>query len=183
MFKNVKSGFSLVELSLVLIIVSLIVSAVISGKSLITNAKLTVLNSEMQTLRIAFGGFVSDNGTIDYTKISLYDLMDQGYLDTGTVLCNDGENKGKQSTTASEKDIYKSKLTGAAWNYVGKADAIAPMFGATSDPGNVGYLDTNAANSFVKKYERKGSIEITLKDIADSNKKCLIVDFKNGAQG
>lgn len=93
MLKKVKSGFSLVELSLVLIIVALIISAVVSGKSLVTNSKLTMLHSEMQTLKIALGNYINDNQKSSFiagTDISLYYLMNDGYLEDKTVVNYDG---------------------------------------------------------------------------------------------
>ena len=192
MFKNVKSGFSLVELSLVLIIVALIISAVISGKSLITNSKLTVLNSEMQTLKIALGNYINDEGITDYTssdndsdtKISLYKLMNKGYLEKDTVL----SKSGSVSTATDADDVYKSKVNGGGWIY-------------NSDGTNAGVLVTNAknqtqglleetdANNFKKKYQKSGSINIDVgegikseTDDTATGKFVIMAEFLNGAQ-
>ena len=175
MFRNVKSGFSLVELSLVLIIVALIISAVISGKSLITNSKLTVLNSEMQTLKIALGNYINDEGITDYSEEKIFfNLMDKGYLEGKSITTY----AGATSTVGAKTDIFKSKVNGGAWQYAAVAADPQINFGkvAATDGAMTALLDETVANNFVKKYAKTGSIEIK------NNSQIVEVTFLNGAQ-
>ena len=197
MLKKVKSGFSLVELSLVLIIVALIISAVVSGKSLVQNSKLTLLHSEMQTLKIALGNYINDNQLGSFlagTDVNLYDLMNEGYLEDGTVTTYNGSeitsDKAKKTS-----DIFKSKYSGGVWRYAGTKDYVIVKFGKLKkeDDGSVKggieqLLDTKMVKIFKNKYEKAGSIEIENKNYqnADSSNPAvdggLQITFLDGAQ-
>ena len=168
MLKKVKSGFSLVELSLVLIIVALIISAVVSGKSLVQNSKLTLLHSEMQTLKIALGNYISDNQLSSFlagTDISLYNLMNEGYLEDKTVFQKDGTTV---STASDPTDIFKSNYSGGIWRYVGTKDDVIVKFGKLKKTAGSGKIDgkmeqllaTGPAAVFKNKYEKTNSIKI-----------------------
>ena len=196
MLKKVKSGFSLVELSLVLIIVALIISAVVSGKSLVQNSKLTLLHSEMQTLKIALGNYINDNqiGSFEAgTNITLYNLMEQGYLEEGTVYNTTGT---AVSVAANKDDVFKSKYSGGIWRYIGTKDDVIVKFGkfkkttdGTVDGKMERLLDTKMARLFVNKYSKPGSIEIA--DVNEpeegagssaTTQSGLTVKFLDGAQ-
>ena len=71
MKKNNKKGFSLVELSIVLIIVALLVSGVISGRSLINNSRVNLINSEYTTLKIAIRTYIDNNNIRNYTSTNI----------------------------------------------------------------------------------------------------------------
>ena len=198
MLKKVKSGFSLVELSLVLIIVALIISAVVSGKSLVQNSKLTLLHSEMQTLKIALGNYINDNQKSSFiagTDINLYDLMNEGYLEDKTVT-KFGGSEIKSSATSGIKNnksnIFKSKYSGGVWKYAGDANDVIVKFGKLkkTNDGSVTevmeqLLTTNQATIFKNKYEKAGAIKIenenpqTDNPTADSG---LQITFLDGAQ-
>lgn len=184
MLKKVKSGFSLVELSLVLIIVALIISAVVSGKSLVTNSKLTMLHSEMQTLKIALGNYINDNQKSSFlagTDIMLYDLMNDGYLEDKTVVNYDGNEITSSSAKKSEKVIFKSKYSGGAWQYAGTAEDIIVNFGKVqkTDGALSALLPEVMVKNFQKKYEKAGSITIT---DATADTSILEATFLDGAQ-
>lgn len=193
MLKKVKSGFSLVELSLVLIIVALIISAVVSGKSLVTNSKLTLLHSEMQTLKIALGNYINDNQKSSFiagTDIMLYDLMNDGYLEDKTVVNYDGNEITSSSVKKSAKVIFKSKYSGGAWRYAGDANDVIVKFGKapTADGGEVSALLTSLMlKNFQTKYQKSGSIMMkdktgTAYDPKTDTTAVLTVYFLNGAQ-
>ena len=181
MLKKVKSGFSLVELSLVLIIIALIISAVVSGKSLVTNSKLTMLHSEMQTLRIALGNYINDNQKSAFTNVtdvSLYDLMSDGYLEDDTVKTY----ADADASSAAATDIFKSKYSGGAWQYAGTADETIVEFGkvASADGAMTALLTDNMVKNFQTKYQKPGAIEIT--DAGNTGTSILKVEFLDGAQ-
>ena len=191
MLKKVKSGFSLVELSLVLIIVALIISAVVSGKSLVQNSKLTLLHSEMQTLKIALGNYINDNQLGSFlagTDVNLYDLMNEGYLEDGTVTTY----KGSEITSDKAKktsDIFKSKYSGGVWQYAGDASDVIVKFGKApdSETGDVGALLTGLmAKNFQSKYQKSGSIMMKEKTgtqyTGGTTQVVLTIYFLNGAQ-
>ena len=77
-----KKGFSLVELSIVLIIVGLIIAGVMGSKSLIENAKVNVLVSEIQTMTTAINNYINDYKPIDATSITPANLVSQDYVVT-----------------------------------------------------------------------------------------------------
>ena len=192
MLKKVKSGFSLVELSLVLIIVALIISAVVSGKSLVQNSKLTLLHSEMQTLKIALGNYISDNQKSSFiagTDIMLYDLMNDGYLEDKTVVNYDGNEITSSSAKKSAKVIFKSNYSGGAWRYAGTKDDVIIRFGKIDSDGKMQQLlGTGPATVFKNKYEKTASISIknvnyeAAKGDAPEIEASLQITFLNGAQ-
>ena len=89
MNSNFKKAFSLIEISIVLIIVALLVAGIVSGKSLITNARMNVLNSELTTLQIAMKNYINNNNlsfegfesTDPDKQFSIKDLVNDGYLE------------------------------------------------------------------------------------------------------
>ena len=194
MLKKVKSGFSLVELSLVLIIVALIISAVVSGKSLVTNSKLTMLHSEMQTLKIALGNYINDNQKSSFlagTDINLYDLMNDGYLEDKTVVkFNGSEIKSSDGSSVKNKtsNIFKSKYSGGVWQYAGDANDVIVKFGKVKkDDGTMEALMTNLmAKNFQTKYQKSGSIMMKDKTgtqyTGGTTQVVLTIYFLDGAQ-
>ena len=198
MLKKAKSGFSLVELSLVLIIVALIISAVVSGKSLVTNSKLTMLHSEMQTLKIALGNYINDNQKSSFavgTDINLYDLMNDGYLEDKTVVNYNGSEITSSSVKKSARVIFKSKYSGGVWQYAGTTNDVIVKFGKLkkADGGSVDgkmeqLLTTNQATIFKNKYEKAGAIKIENKNSQDAQgsnpavEGSLEITFLDGAQ-
>ncbi len=190
MLKKVKSGFSLVELSLVLIIVALIISAVVSGKSLVQNSKLTLLHSEMQTLKIALGNYISDNKLVSFKlgtekgEINLYNLMDQGYLEDGSVVNYDGTAISATSSNKekTKKAMFKSKYSGGAWQYAGDANDVKVQFGKVKKAdGTMDALLTGAmAKTFQTKYEKFGSIIMNEIDTTEGANKGHGVKYSGG---
>lgn len=154
---NNKKGFSLVELSIVLIIVALLIAGVISGKSLINNSKMNVINSEVNTLKIALRSYIDNNGIINYDnstgngKISLYNMIEEGYLD---------EPKNYSGTSVLDK-CYPSKISGGCWYYqynngnsrfeltlASKVDQVS---------GSKSILDSKLCTQFMKKFTNNSS--------------------------
>lgn len=99
-----KKGFSLIEIAIVLIIISLLVVSTIAGKNVIDNAKINLLNNELTNLRIAIKNYINNNNDINNIKIS--NLIEEKYLDSVT---NFDKNK----------DCYPSKmLNSTCWKII-----------------------------------------------------------------
>lgn len=140
-----KKGFSLVELSIVLIIVALLIAGVISGKSLINNSKMNLINSEFNTLKVALRTYIDNNGLSDYSKIVFEDLISDGYLD-------------EYNDYKSGNIYYTSKVAGAAWYYTvddnGNISLILGKTSGTSIPQDTdtGVIDGKFCKQFGSKF-------------------------------
>ncbi len=105
-----KSAFSLVELSIVLIIIGLLISAVISGKALIDQAKINVIMREVETIRMALLNYIDDGKSLTTMfsgniKMNIDQLLDTGYLPYDGTVVNNGYSD----------HVYKSKVSNNAW--------------------------------------------------------------------
>ena len=142
---NNKKGFSLVELSIVLIIVALLIAGVISGKSLINNSKMNLINSEFNTLKVALRTYIDNNNLSDFAGITFKDLIADGYLDE----YNDYNSANKH---------YVSKVAGAAWYYEADASGnITLTFAKSSASGNtdgksIGMVEGKFCKQFGSKF-------------------------------
>jgi prepilin-type N-terminal cleavage/methylation domain-containing protein len=69
-FKNKESGFTLVELSLVILIIGLLISSIFAGQSLIRNAQLKAVMSEIRSIETAINSFRDRHGSLpgDFDK-------------------------------------------------------------------------------------------------------------------
>lgn len=156
---NNKKGFSLVELSIVLIIVALLVSGVVGGRSLINNSKINLINSEYTTLKIAIRSYIDNNNLREYAadKINFKTLIDNGYVD---------DNSNFVAVTAStvvskEKEGYPSKINGANWYYSYDATGGNYILTLASSSNNTkGILEEKLCNQFAGRF---GSNEKVLK--------------------
>ncbi len=111
-FNQFKSAFSLVELSIVLIIIGLLISAVIGGRALIDQAKINVIKSELETIRIALANYINDGQPLntesveyDGPAIGPEELINAGYLEDPGLIVHNGYND----------HVYKSKVSNNAW--------------------------------------------------------------------
>ncbi len=156
--KRANKGFSLVELSIVLIIIGLLIAAVISGKALINSAKLAVIKSELETIKIATRNYTDTYDISDYTaaatadklkneKISMYHLSNSGYLE-GSLTADDNVEAG-----------LTSKVTGNAWYYVGDSSVMAFDLASASSKTTPA-LDYAICSQFAGKYSEAGTMEI-----------------------
>ncbi|MDD2840610.1 MAG: prepilin-type N-terminal cleavage/methylation domain-containing protein [Rickettsiales bacterium] len=119
--KKSNKGFSLIELSIVLVIISLLIAGVLSGKSLIDSAKVKSVINEWTNIKISvfaykvntnsLPGDINDNGKIGYVQDAV------AYEATGDV-CNacghyTGEYANKNIGTVSGPwvDLYLAGLS------------------------------------------------------------------------
>jgi len=74
MINNKTKGFSLIELSIVLIIIGLIAGAVVGGKKLINNARIVAQVSQIQEFQVAYNNFklAYDEIPGDFSRASDY---------------------------------------------------------------------------------------------------------------
>ena len=61
---NNNKAFSLIELSIVLIIIGLLVAGIIGGQSLVESAKIRNYLTEMKQYQVAVNAFIINKGTI-----------------------------------------------------------------------------------------------------------------------
>lgn len=161
---NNKKGFSLVELSIVLIIVALLVSGVIGSRSLINNSKINLINSEYTTLKIAIRSFIDNNNARVYTadKINFETLIENGYLDDSSNFVAGGD-----LLDSKEKEGYPSKISGANWYYKYDQDNESYVLVLASTGGNTrGILDEKLCAQFASRF---GTNEKVLKTECDSD--------------
>jgi len=110
MIKTEKSGFTLVELAVVLIIIGIIVTGIVSGKELIRNSKLTSVVTSMQNYLIAVNTFKEQ-----------YDGL-PGDINNATTLWSgvaDG-NADEQISTYNTEGLEAWKQLGESFNIKGK---------------------------------------------------------------
>ena len=106
----VKSGFTLIELSIVLIIIGLLIAGVSAGGSLIKGAEIRSIMSDARTYSVAIKTYFVQYDSLpgDGTK----DLKSSGYV---------GDNDGKieyQSKTCGNKfrKIFGPKISCILWS-------------------------------------------------------------------
>ena len=143
----------------------------------------------MQTLKIALGNYISDNKLVSFGlgtekgEINLYNLMDQGYLEDGSVVNYDGAafsttSSGKEKT---KKAMFKSKYSGGAWQYAGLDSDVKVQFGKVKADGTMDALLTSAmAKTFQTKYEKFGSIIMNEIDTTEGANKGHGVKYSGG---
>lgn len=156
MNSNFKKAFSLIEISIVLIIVALLVAGIVSGKSLITNARMNVLNSELTTLQIAMKNYINNNNlsfegfesTDPDKQFSIKDLVNDGYLED--------DNHIELEDTSY---CYKSKTNDNCWKFGGYTEIPSDAFGKNRKYAFVlslnNKIDRKLCNQFSKKFSKK----------------------------
>ncbi len=109
-----EKGFTLIELSIVLVIISLIVGGVIGGKSLIRSAELGDITSGLNKYKTAYNTF-----KLQYDALpgDMRDAQDYwpSCVDVGANLCN-GNGDGKVGPAGGE--LFRS------WQHLGLADVV-----------------------------------------------------------
>ncbi len=117
-YHNSKDAFTLIELSIVLVIIGLIVGGVIGGKSLIHSAKIRQISSDVMAIQTAINTFYLQYDAIPGDMRDASDYWPN--CATPTANCN-GNGDGAPSSHAERyrlwqhlalADIYPNSLTG-----------------------------------------------------------------------
>jgi prepilin-type N-terminal cleavage/methylation domain-containing protein len=106
MFQSKKSGFSLIELSIVLVIIGLLVGGVIAGREMILNSKVTTLTKEFRDISVASNIYLYNKGFL------------AGLIDNKSFVNEDG-NPVSHDSLEFFKDLSKEGLYGAKDQYKG----------------------------------------------------------------
>lgn len=135
--KTQRRGFSLVELSIVLVILGLLVGGILAGQSLIRASELRAVTSEYNRYRIAFHAFRDKyfalpgdmtNATMIWGKSA---TACNGHIGTAATpgTCN-GNSDGQLSNSASSGEIFR------LWQQLALAGLIEGTYSGTSSDGS-----------------------------------------------
>ncbi len=149
-------GFSLVELSIVLVILGLLTGGILAGQSLIKAAELRSVSTEynryvtaMQTFRDKYFGLPGDfTKAIDfwgYTHITPATCITTP--GSGTQTCN-GDGNGMIQTTSGVANTYSENFT--FWQHLANAGLIEGTYTGRVGPGgsSEGTTDNSARSKF-----------------------------------
>ena len=149
-YHSLRSAFSLVELSIVLVILGLLVGGVLSGQSLIRAAELRAVSTEYsrwvtatQTFRDKYFALPGDmtNATNFWTAAHATPATCLTTVGTGTQTCNgDGDGSLDWGTTGNERSEWYM-----FWQHLANAGLIEGSYSGQSGAGD--YDDTSAANA------------------------------------
>ncbi|MBO6055966.1 MAG: prepilin-type N-terminal cleavage/methylation domain-containing protein [Alphaproteobacteria bacterium] len=107
-FRKTKKGFSLVEIAIAVLVVSLIATFSLKGKELIRTAKLRAVIEQVETFRIAANSFSEKYGAIPGDLKNAKELIDES-LENGK---GNGEILSKEDAKRFWNHLSKSGLIG-----------------------------------------------------------------------
>jgi prepilin-type N-terminal cleavage/methylation domain-containing protein len=118
--RSARLGFSLVELSIVLVILGLLTGGILAGQSLIRASELRAVNTEFQRYITAMGSFRDKYFAIpgDFTKAS--GTGGFGWTDAGAVAAEVGSGNGSLDQTAA---VGTNEISGF-WVHLASAGLI-----------------------------------------------------------
>jgi len=146
-YNNTNKGFSLIELSIVLIIIGLLVAGITGGSSLIKSSEMRSVITEARNYKVAVNAYYTandalpgdvsgnKNGRIEHKNSAAayegsqgwYDMKDKGIIDSSITVSTTG-------ALVAGINMPKSKYKSAGW-------ALDYFGAAASNPGNA---DVNA---------------------------------------
>lgn len=164
-FKREKSGFTLIELSIVLVIIGLVVGAILVGKDLINAARLRAVLTEKESIETAINTFRlkynclpgdCPNATTFWGQDTAWDIY-YGYKTTadGTLTAN-GNGDGIIGNIISTSDEYRYENY-TAWQHLSNAGLVNETLNGVNEltftqftPGsNVASSKTSKDNGWV----------------------------------
>lgn len=133
--KRRSSGFTLVELSIVIVIIGLIVAGVVGGQSLVQQSRLRAIVSEQQQVKVALNAFKLEYDAVpgDFATASSYWSGAVGCSSTGgtsALVAADCNGDGNKRILIVAGDTGESYM---AWRHLG----LANLFPGSFVPGAV----------------------------------------------
>ncbi|HSQ97750.1 MAG TPA: prepilin-type N-terminal cleavage/methylation domain-containing protein [Rickettsiales bacterium] len=174
-------GFSLIELSIVLIIIALLVMAFVYGNSLIKSAKVTALISEIMEFRTSTAAFIEKYDEIpgDGSKIAIEELGNLTAADGGN---NDGIiGEESVSTPYLEQESYEFFKHLSATKLI-TFDSKAPNGGDLSSLSEITINETYPGTKLGKGYFFYIDTS-TVYEIFKAENKLAIFNLKEGTKG
>lgn len=143
--KNMEKGFTLVELSIVLIVIGLIVSSVLVGQTLVRSAELRAATTEYQGFNAAIATFKTKYNGLPgdikgFTKFDFGDSAADGDGDEDGILT---DGSFSNYSNADVRDVHGNELV-FFWNHLGSTGAslIPGVFkGTASGPNSTDIRD------------------------------------------
>ncbi len=122
-----QKGFTLVELSIVLIIIGLLIGGILKGQELIRNAQSKSLIAQLDAYRAANNGFVDKYGQFpgDFSRASVLLSVKQD----GATPQVDGDGNGRVNGLGNDGESLEY------WQHLSAADLIAGINGSGPVPG------------------------------------------------
>jgi len=124
-----KSGFTLIELSIVIVIIGLIVAGVVGGQKLVSSAKLRGIVTDVDKYRAAYNTFY-----LTYSSIPGDMTNAQDYWGSGV---GNGDGDGRLQNADALK----------AWEHLAVAGLIDGTYTGTTDSGSYKSLGVNIPNA------------------------------------
>ena len=142
--KNNK-GFSLIELSIVLIIMGLLIAGVTGGSSLIKSAQLRSVITESQQFKTAYNAYYTANGEVPSINTSLIESSDEswGILKDANILDQKYENGRIKSKFKTANWYLHQGLT----NPYGAGINTLVLAGVYATSGSTGTTDLKSSDT------------------------------------
>lgn len=176
MFKlvyKIRSGFSLFEIAIVLTVIAVLISCVVSGKVLLDGAKMNLMYSEINSIKLALIAFINDNNITENSiyKKDLYGTYNIGILD----LANSGYIKKDKVIGDAYTPYYQSKIGGYWYLTTSEKGEKVPALILTSSMDSYSEsISTTLCNKFLNKFSIKDVEDTTeIQDIGYIKGSCI----------
>jgi prepilin-type N-terminal cleavage/methylation domain-containing protein len=136
-----QSGFTLIEIAIVLVIIGLLLGGVLKGQELITSARVRNMVSQQDGVKAAYFGFLDRYRALpgDYSAAS----TNIANVTTTVAACGNGNGNGDGTiTTANAENIL-------AWEHLSKAGFINGTYSCAGAAATAASVPTNAYGQFL----------------------------------
>ncbi len=184
--RRTTNAFTLVELSIVMVIIGLLIGGIVAGKSMIANQTLRKVGADATSYRIAMGQFKQQYGYLpgDFpTATSLWGRADGGtpvsancsapFFSGTTATCN-GNGDGK--IMAYDSPAYWNEMT-LLWQHLANAQLIAGKYNPNANIG-CNYL-TDPNSPYYCYYTPVGSVNVPSGSV---NNSVFVIVGSDGSQ-